>query len=179
MPYFFAFILFFAPWIQANECEHSFLKDQNQDQTQNLFKAVEQLDRAQVEQALQKGADINAKGLGGATPFLWAVDRARNTVTKTEDIQNIRKFLMFLIEKGADKNARDKDGFNAVHIASLWDSPMLTFLIEEQKISPTVLTNNKENALDVAISSKNWGVVRKLKVKNIVANKFLHRLMFF
>ena len=58
-----------------------------------------------VSLLLKYGADINKRSSDSRTPLIWATFR--------DNIQ----MMTFLIESGADLNAVDKDGYNALDIA--------------------------------------------------------------
>jgi hypothetical protein len=72
----------------------------------SLQKAVDADDPAAISQALQNGADVNARErLIGGTILEYAVAQFKNRAVAT------------LLEKGADPNLRDKEGNNAVILA--------------------------------------------------------------
>ena len=93
----------------------------------------------QVNEALEAGADVNAKDKGGWTPLRWAARNGYTDIVKTliDTGANVhardgdgRTVLMYgagkghrgtviaLIDKGADVNARSKTGWTALKLAA-------------------------------------------------------------
>ncbi len=65
---------------------------------ERMFDALQSRNTQRVKAALAEGANANAKGPGGVTPLLWAVDRG------SVELVNV------LLEAKADVNAAAEDG---------------------------------------------------------------------
>jgi uncharacterized protein len=86
-------------------CSASFAQDQGQ----ALIEAAKQGDLKQVQELLEKGADINTKDKDGMTALMVACLNGHAEVVKD------------LLAKGADVNAEAKKGFTALKMASLYN----------------------------------------------------------
>lgn len=71
-----------------------------------LLNAAESGDAAALSKALQSGADVDAKNLGGLTAMLWAA------------IGGHVDCLSLLVKAGADIEAKDSDGLTASMLAA-------------------------------------------------------------
>jgi hypothetical protein len=73
-----------------------------------LFSAVNKDSRMRIERALDDGADINAQDskTGYFTPLMLAAQKGQGNA------------VPILLERGADTERADKDGFTAMHVAA-------------------------------------------------------------
>ncbi len=74
----------------------------------DIHKAAYDRNIEAVKQAIDDGADLNAKGRYGATPLLGAVNNSQKEIVE------------LLIANGADVNAKADDGWTPLHSAAHW-----------------------------------------------------------
>ena len=74
-----------------------------------IHKSAASGDYAEVKRFLQEGVDVNAKE-DGKTPLMSAVYHATPTFWWSEPIIPRLDIVQYLVDKGADVNAKDKDG---------------------------------------------------------------------
>lgn len=87
---------------------------------QNIHGAAVDVNLADTELYLQKGADVNARNKDGLTPLIAAADKGHLEVVK------------FLVEKGADVNAKDNNGRTPlIAAAPLGYLEMVKFLVDK------------------------------------------------
>lgn len=70
-----------------------------------------------IDKALRQGTDINSCGAGGRTMLSYAVER-----------DDMRALSVWLLERGADADARDRRGFSIVALAA-WRNSVHTLLV--------------------------------------------------
>ncbi len=75
------------------------------DLDQQLFDAAQHGDLGRARELLQRGANVNGKNQLGETPIFGAV------------IGYSSKMVLFLIQSGADVNARTPNGISPYHMA--------------------------------------------------------------
>ncbi|MCX6992386.1 MAG: ankyrin repeat domain-containing protein [Kiritimatiellaeota bacterium] len=91
-----------------------------------MHEAAKQGNLADVQQHLQRGADINAKDKDGYTPLMAAAINGNLDVVKV------------LVDKGADVNARAEDGNTALELAKVNRHPdVVEFLKQHGAKEPT------------------------------------------
>ena len=76
-------------------------------QTKKLSLAAEQGDISRIQELLENGVIVNASGINGITPLLWALGK-----------ENFDSFV-FLLKSGADPNKKGINLVSAVYLASL------------------------------------------------------------
>ena len=83
----------------------------NVDRNKELFTAIKLNDFAKIKEALQAGANVNAREEDelGRTPLLWAAEKCTSAVVET------------LLKAGADVNATSNSGFTALILAAATD----------------------------------------------------------
>jgi len=92
--------------INQKSVEQKVTKEQ-EEANKMLLDAVKNFDVKKVEEALNAGADINAKNVYGRTPLTWT------SYYSNKDIVEL------LIKAGANVNAKDNDGWTALILASI------------------------------------------------------------
>lgn len=80
---------------------------ENQNPTQELFRAIENGDVEQIARLVERGADVNAKGSGDFTPLHLAAQLGK---TEVVDV---------LVQAGADVNATDITGRTPMEVAEM------------------------------------------------------------
>jgi surface polysaccharide O-acyltransferase-like enzyme len=114
-----------------------------------LIAAVKKGDLAAIRQRLDDGADANATDAKfGATPLDWAAMRG-----DTEAVQ-------LLIARGADVNARNKDGSTALHGAAFLGRARAAELLISKGADTEARNIRRETPLDA--TKVNWGITRYL-----------------
>lgn len=83
--------------------------------TLTLFGAIEGDSAFEVREALQNGADCNAKDGWGRTPLHWAAENSNNPVEYPKSYT--AQIITALLSAGADINAFDKGGQTPLHRA--------------------------------------------------------------
>lgn len=88
-----------------------------------VFDAVAAGDRAALEEALDKGANVDSRARDGATPLIAAALSDQVTIAE------------LLLSKGADVMARNSGGFSALHAAAFSGSlPIAKLLLQKGAI---------------------------------------------
>jgi len=118
-----------------------------------LFQAVQQSSVADVKRLLDLGANVNAVNDAGATPLMWAIPdlaKVRLLIEQGANVNAVSKNLgrtplliaagypdtvpvvKLLLEKGADLNARDRSGENALRKAARFGDVTVVRFLHEQ-----------------------------------------------
>jgi len=89
----------------------------DEDPTQYLFNAVNNVDDAAIKQAIAQGANVNAQNSKGETPLIVAANLFYPAPGQAApDDWKIRGAIEVLIKNGANKNSKDKQGRTAYTI---------------------------------------------------------------
>ena len=98
-----------------------------------------------VEQAIADGTDVNARNPQFGEPML-----------STAALMGHTKIITFLLEKGADINARNRDGNTALHSAAFLGRAEAVELLLEHGVDVNVRNNQGGSAIDSA--TLDWGI---------------------
>ena len=98
---------------------------------------IEYLDIPEIQEYLNKGAQVNPKS-ENETPPIFAV---------AGDEKNWREKLEFLIKNGADITKTDQNGETLLHRAVKENFYLMRYLIEEKKVDVTTKDKNGHDAL--------------------------------
>jgi uncharacterized protein len=119
----------------------------SRDKDEGLRFAVDQGDLALAERMLREGANINAaKGAYQTTVLMEAAVRGNVGI------------MSLLLEKGADVNARDKDGWSALMGATVQGHLQAVNLLLEHDADVNAKNHGGETALVMAVGSKNTAI---------------------
>ena len=77
-------------------------------QTKSFIDVVKLGGTLEVQAAISNGADVNARGMSGETPLMWAC------------YFQFYEVVSILIKAGADVNAQDLNGFTALMWAAMY-----------------------------------------------------------
>ncbi|CAJ0955874.1 unnamed protein product, partial [Mesorhabditis belari] len=95
-------------------------------------------DEDEVEELLDKGANINTATVDGLTALHQSV------------IDSKPEMVRFLCEKGADVNAQDNEGWTPLHAAACCGNAAIVQYLCQQGADLTIINSDKEVALDLA-----------------------------
>jgi ankyrin repeat protein len=84
-----------------------------QDTTGRLLESARNGDLLLVKEAVARGADVSCQGTNGLTPLLQTVSGAVRPLDSRQ-----RECVAFLLERGADVDAKDRDGRTALMYAT-------------------------------------------------------------
>ena len=125
---------------------------------EELFNAIANRDISEVKQAIYKKVNISAKNQFGETPIMRAV------------LYGDREIVEFLLEKGADLNARD-DSLDPVLIKSIYSHRLeITKRIAENTKNIDIRGKKKYTALMIAANHGDYPLVEYLLNKNANVN---------
>ena len=111
-------------------CSASFAQDQA------LIEAAKKGDLKQVQELLEKGADVNAKGMFGQTALMEAANKGHLEVVR------------LVLKKGADVNTRENSGETALMEAVLGGNPEIVKLIIDEGADANAKSNLDETVSD-------------------------------
>ena len=115
----------------------------NGTQSHNLWKAAAAGDLPAIKRALDDGAKLNALDAQfGITPLGWAALNGKTEAAK------------LLIEKGADVNARNRDGASPLHAAAFLGYPEMAKLLIEK--GADINAQNHEGSTPIATAQVDW-----------------------
>lgn len=111
--------------------------DESEPKTDSIWSAAKTGDIKAIKQHLADGVGVNARdGELGVTPLTWAA-----LLGQTEAIE-------LLIQKGADVNARNKDGGIPLHGAAFLGETEIVILLIQKGADVNAKNNNGETPLD-------------------------------
>lgn len=119
------------------------------------------LDR--VKTLVAKGANINykrSKNWGGETPFLYSII---NNCEPVKGCNTSADMVKYLIEHGADINAKPNSGETAVYIAANYNLKEIMALLIANKANVNIKTKNGDSPLDVAKRNEKKEIIEMLK----------------
>jgi hypothetical protein len=116
-----------------------------------LIGAARTGDIEQVQDLLDKGADVNSRNEWGLTPLMAASQGDHIDVGK------------LLLEKGADVNTKQKDGWTALMVASFKGHNDFVSLVLEKGVDVNAKTENGVTALMLASSNGPTQIAELLK----------------
>ena len=96
--------------------------------------------RMLIQKSLDKGIDINARNVAGRRPLMSAIVKLAITKDK-EGRRSMLSNIKFLLDKGADINAQDDNGWTAFHLACMTTSTVLLTLL--LSYDPNILLKDK------------------------------------
>ncbi|UCH26363.1 MAG: ankyrin repeat domain-containing protein [Trueperaceae bacterium] len=112
----------------------------------SLFDVVQTNDLAFIKQALQGGADVNARNALGQTPLMIAASTP-----------NSSEVLLTLLKAGAEVNTRTEEGWTALTFASRdTNTPAIPLLLLNAGADPTV--PNVEGELPLTYAAENSAI---------------------
>lgn len=94
-------------WKNSNHLKQ-FLVDPKYAANQTLIQACYDRDLVKIQEAIAKGANVNAKDDTGLTP-LWIM------ISHSSDTLGVHEIIKYLFLKGADPTIKDPEGKNALH----------------------------------------------------------------
>jgi len=109
-------------------------------------------------------AFVNTKDATGRTPLMWAVYANYNNPKDalTRDLARLYYVQNLLSQPGIDVQAKDKDGFTAMHWAAWSGMPYCTLLLAEAGLDINAQENNGFTPLMLAAMRGNDEVVKML-----------------
>ena len=113
----------------------------------DVWEAVFIGDLKVVKQAIADGIDVNARNPQFGEPILSTVALMGHT-----------EIITFLLEKGADINARNRDGNTALHAAAFLGRAEAVKLLLEHGVDVNVRNNDGGSAIDSA--TLDWGITQ-------------------
>ena len=90
----------------------------------DIFEAVRQDNKKQIEAAIGKGVDINIIGQAGQTPLMHAVLTGKLNAVKT------------LLKLGADTDIGEKDGYTPIHGAAFQGRAEIAKVLIDHGVDP-------------------------------------------
>ena len=119
--------------------------------TAKLFKAVKASNASQVNEALEAGANINAKDSDGWTALMRASRNGYKAIVKT------------LLDKGADVNAKDKEGGTALMWATFKNRTAIVKILIDKGADVNARDNRGSTALMMAAINGHTDIVALLE----------------
>ncbi len=113
----------------------------------NVWEAVFIGDLKVVRQAIADGTDVNARNPQFGEPML-----------STAALMGHTEIMTFLLEKGADINARNGDGNTALHAAAFLGRADAVELLLEHGVDANIRNNQGGSAIDSA--TLDWGITQ-------------------
>ncbi|XP_035234047.1 uncharacterized protein LOC118205882 [Stegodyphus dumicola] len=112
-----------------------------------FLEAIFNCDIKKLKNLFDNGYDINCTipGTDGCTPLHIAVG--------IEIPQGKEQMLSYLLEMGADPNARSHDALTPVHIAAMWNNCQELELLLKRRGNPWLTDNENKNSFDLAIDN--------------------------
>jgi cytohesin len=117
--------------------------------------AVRHNDRAMVDLLLGRGADVNR-------PAQASYDISALHVAVQHDNPDLT-LIRTLLAKGAEPNAKDKDGITPLHVAAFRNLKDVVELLVLNKADINAKTNDGKTPMDLAAKNGNFEVVEYLK----------------
>ena len=111
----------------------------------DVWEAVFIGDLKVVKQAITDGMDVNARNPQFGEPIL-----------STAALMGHTEVMAFLLEKGADINARNRDGNTALHAAAFLGRADAIELLLEHGVDVNIRNNQGSSAIDSA--QLDWGI---------------------
>ncbi len=145
-----------------------------------LFEAVKKGDKAEVEALLAKGADVNAKDRHGKTPLHQLAEHPGDDALFIETIRaqgldpspflwKGKEIAELLLTKGADVNAKDKDGNTPLHWAIFHGHTGLANLLLDNGADVNARGKDGMTPLLYAFPSSATSLERKDNVELLIA----------
>jgi ankyrin repeat protein len=134
------------------------LRERNRLQNEQLLAAVEQGDKARVEQLLRAGASVNASTPSGLTALTLAITRGQDEVA------------LLLMAHGASLDARDRTGYlremnpgnSPAYYAAIYGRTRVLKAMLERGVSPNQRDRNGRTLLMLAAENGHRDTVRML-----------------
>lgn len=120
-----------------------------------------------VQYLIQKGANIEAQLVSGATPLVIACQKVKQVHLKHQHNilclqKGFREIVQMLIDEGAKLSAYGGMEYNSLHLAVIGGFTDIVRILLENGIKVDELSKNGKTALDLAISSKSIAMVSLL-----------------
>ncbi len=113
-----------------------------------------------------KPSDLDDADENGRTPIMWAAYANFRSKDGRSDVEKKRiDIVKFLLEKGADINKTDKDGWTALHWAAWSGMGNIVDLLLNSNANVNTLDKNGQSALMVASIRGNNEIVSMLLAK--------------
>ncbi|RMD46707.1 MAG: ankyrin repeat domain-containing protein [Aquificota bacterium] len=115
-----------------------------------LHVAVKEGDLDLVKHFIDKGADVNIKGVFGETPLHIAVDRGYDNIVK------------LLLENGANPNVQSNEGNTPLHLAVISSSADIAFELIKAGADSSIKNKSGKTPLDIAMEVNDEKMIKIL-----------------
>lgn len=110
-----------------------------------------------AELLIAKGADVNAKAVGGNTPLHLLASLSWDSF-----VDNVNDLAALLIAKGANVNVRNEQGLTPLHAAAMSRNPDVAGLLLAKGANVNAKDDNGSTPLDFAKDGDDVEMVRLL-----------------
>ncbi|ELU17947.1 hypothetical protein CAPTEDRAFT_40037, partial [Capitella teleta] len=103
-----------------------------------------------AKRLLEKGAHINERDIHGATPLMFAI------FNNLEDMEVLKRIVVFLIDQGADVNAEDVNGESPLSLAALKGNIWCAKKLLANKADPYQKNKHGDTALHQVVNQQKY-----------------------